>query len=165
MIWIPEFKAFISRRLSLLVLATSFLCRDNSISCSAETAPLVEAKRGMVVSVNPEASDAGLQVLQAGGNAVDAAVTVALSLAVTFPEAGNIGGGGFMMVWPGSASGTAASSDPVCIEYRETCPAAISRDSFINEHRQDITQWVCRVRYVAWPWRIRNLGLARGQSW
>jgi gamma-glutamyltranspeptidase/glutathione hydrolase len=154
MIWIPEFKAFISRRLSLLVLATSFLCRDNSISCSAETAPLVEAKRGMVVSVNPEASDAGLQVLQAGGNAVDAAVTVALSLAVTFPEAGNIGGGGFMMVWPGSASGTAASSDPVCIEYRETCPAAISRDSFINEHRQE------GHHTVGVPGTIRGLALA-----
>ncbi len=79
---------------------------------------------GMVVSVSPEATRVGLETLQKGGNAVDAAIAVAFALAVTWPEAGNIGGGGFMMVHPG------AGESPVCIEYRETAPAAATPDMF-----------------------------------
>ncbi len=104
---------------------------------AADRPPLVESARGMVVSVSPEASDAGLEILKQGGNAVDAAVAVALALAVTFPEAGNIGGGGFMMVWPAAANGIDRPVQPVCVEYRETCPAALKRDSFVNERRQE----------------------------
>lgn len=89
-------------------------------------APLVEAERGMVVSVSPEASDAGVEVLRRGGNAVDAAVATALALAVTFPEAGNIGGGGFMMICPGPGQ------QPVCVEYRETAPAAVDQNTFVD---------------------------------
>jgi gamma-glutamyltranspeptidase / glutathione hydrolase len=97
---------------------------------AADQGATVEARQAMVVSVSPRASDAGLAVLRRGGNAVDAAVAVALSLAVTFPEAGNIGGGGFMMVWPGDGG------QPVCIDYRETAPAAAARDTFIGEKDQ-----------------------------
>ncbi len=126
-----------------------------SVAVAADTAPLVQGERGMVVSVNPEASDAGLQILQAGGNAVDAAITVAFALAVTFPEAGNIGGGGFMMVWPGAALGdTNQQTDPVCIEYRETCPAAVGRDSFVKERRQE------GHHTVGVPGTVRGLALA-----
>ncbi len=126
-----------------------------SVAVAADTAPLVQGERGMVVSVNPEASDAGLQILQAGGSAVDAAITVAFALAVTFPEAGNIGGGGFMMVWPGASSGDAnKKADPVCIEYRETCPAAVGRDSFVNERRQE------GHHTVGVPGTVRGLALA-----
>jgi gamma-glutamyltranspeptidase/glutathione hydrolase len=78
----------------------------------------VEAARGMVVSVSAPASEVGRDVLRAGGNAVDAAVATAFALAVTWPSAGNIGGGGFMMVYSG------AGQRPVCVEYRETAPAA-----------------------------------------
>lgn len=118
--------------------------------------PVVQSERGMVVCVNPEASDAGLSMLRAGGNAVDAAITVAFALAVTFPEAGNIGGGGFMMVWPGQSadSNTGNRPQPVCIEYRETCPAAISRDSFVNEKRQE------GHHTVSVPGTVRGLALA-----
>ena len=126
-----------------------------SVAAAADSAPLVQAERGMVVSVNPEASDAGLQILQAGGNAVDAAITVAFALAVTFPEAGNIGGGGFMMVWPGAALGDAKQqTDPVCIEYRETCPAVVGRDSFVKERRQE------GHHTVGVPGTVRGLALA-----
>lgn len=141
--------------IALGLLAASLWAAPSTFA--ADTAPLVQAERGMVVSVNPEASDAGLQILKAGGNAVDAAVTVALALAVTFPEAGNIGGGGFMMVWPGNASRDATTAErpvPVCIEYRETCPAAVGRDTFLNERRQE------GHHTVSVPGTVRGLALA-----
>lgn len=84
----------------------------------------VRTCRGMVVSVSPPASEAGLATLQRGGNAVDAAVAVAFALAVTFPEAGNIGGGGFMVVRPGDGA------EPVVIDYREVAPRAATRELF-----------------------------------
>lgn len=154
MFWNTRRKRHFSDRPLVLAIGMCLLWHSNSVAISAETAPLVEAKRGMVVSVNPEASDAGLQVLAAGGNAVDAAITVALCLAVTFPEAGNIGGGGFMMVWPGLPKDGAAASIPVCIEYRETCPASITRDSFVNESRQE------GHHTVGVPGTVRGLALA-----
>lgn len=85
----------------------------------------VEAKNGMVVSVSPEASDVGRAILKQGGNAVDAAIATAFALAVTHPAAGNIGGGGFMLVHPAPGRG-----EPVVIEYRETAPAAATKDMF-----------------------------------
>ena len=138
-------------------LVVMLVASRTPIARAADSAPLVEAQRGMVVCVNPEASDAGLQILKNGGNAVDAAITVAFALAVTFPEAGNIGGGGFMMVWPGAASAkspTARHAGPVCIEYRETCPAAIGRDSFVNERRHE------GHHTVGVPGTVRGLALA-----
>ncbi|HYV35450.1 MAG TPA: gamma-glutamyltransferase, partial [Gemmataceae bacterium] len=73
----------------------------------------VQAKHGMVVTVSGPASDVGVAILQKGGNAVDASVAVAFALAVTHPTAGNIGGGGFMLVHsPGG--------EPAFFDYRET---------------------------------------------
>jgi gamma-glutamyltranspeptidase/glutathione hydrolase len=86
----------------------------------------VEARSGMVVSVSVPATEAGVEVLKEGGNAVDAAVATALALAVTYPQAGNIGGGGFMMIHP-------TKGDPTCIEYRETAPARATRDMFVKQ--------------------------------
>src|SRR5262245_30620157 len=84
----------------------------------------VEAKNGMVVCVCPIAAQVGVDVLKAGGNAVDAAVAVAFAESVTWPEAGNIGGGGFMMVWPGNGK------EPAFIDYREMAPALATREMF-----------------------------------
>src|ERR1700755_405984 len=64
--------------------------------------PPVRTRHAMVVSIQHDATDAGVEILRAGGNAVDAAVAVGCALAVTFPAAGNIGGGGFMLLRPGS---------------------------------------------------------------
>lgn len=90
----------------------------------ADAAP-VTATRGMVVSTDELASDVGVAVLQAGGNAVDAAVAVQFALAVVNPEAGNIGGGGFMVVR--MADGTAAALD-----FREKAPLAATRDMYLD---------------------------------
>lgn len=83
------------------------------------------SRAGMVVSDSAVASAVGRDVLARGGNAVDASVAVAFALCVTWPEAGNIGGGGFMMVAPDDA-------EVVCIEYRETAPAAATATSFVD---------------------------------
>jgi gamma-glutamyltranspeptidase/glutathione hydrolase len=88
-------------------------------------AATVESRGGVVVCVSPPAADIGLAVLKSGGNAVDAAVAVAFAMAVTWPEAGNIGGGGFMMV-------AAPGKEPTCFEYRETAPAAAKADLFAD---------------------------------
>jgi gamma-glutamyltranspeptidase / glutathione hydrolase len=101
------------------VLALLWWSTLSLVGHPAETSHLrVVAEQGIVVSVSAPASEVGLAVLQEGGNAVDAAVATAFALAVTWPAAGNIGGGGFMMVGP------AGGQRPVCIEYRETAPAA-----------------------------------------
>ncbi len=79
----------------------------------------------MVVSSEARASEAGLEVLQASGNAVDAAVAVGFALAVTYPYAGNIGGGGFMLI-------RLANGESVVIDYREEAPAAASRNMYLD---------------------------------
>jgi gamma-glutamyltranspeptidase/glutathione hydrolase len=81
---------------------------------------------GMVASQSRSAAEIGAQVLADGGNAVDAAVAVGFSLAVTLPRAGNIGGGGFMLVYDASTGRTTS------IDYRETAPPAAHRDMFLD---------------------------------
>ncbi len=78
---------------------------------------------GVVVSVDPEASRVGAKILEAGGNAVDAAVAVAFVLAVTHPSAGNLGGGGFLLVRPRGGPTSA-------LDFRETAPAKLTRELF-----------------------------------
>ena len=87
---------------------------------------------GAVSSAEANASEVGLQVLQRGGNAVDAAIAVAFALAVTHPSAGNVGGGGFMVVR--MADGKAAA-----IDYREVAPGAASRDMYLDA-KGDVTR-------------------------
>src|SRR5476651_1024037 len=82
-----------------------------------------EFKNGVVVAVSEPGADAGLAILQQGGNAVDAAVATAFALAVTHPAAGNIGGGGFMLVHPPQGS-------PTVFDYSETAHAAATKTMF-----------------------------------
>src|SRR5690348_6915023 len=86
----------------------------------------VEARNGMVTSASVLASEVGADILKRGGNAADAAVATALTLAVTYPRAGNIGGGGFALLR--LADGTVTS-----IDFREMAPGTASRDLFLDK--------------------------------
>ena len=93
----------------------------------------VRARRAMVASASSFASQVGVKILQEGGNAVDAAVAVGLALAVTFPVAGNIGGGGFMLIRMADGRTTA-------IDYRETAPARASRNMYLDANGNPIPE-------------------------
>ncbi|MBF2753667.1 MAG: gamma-glutamyltransferase [Gammaproteobacteria bacterium AqS3] len=88
----------------------------------------VLARQGMVVSAEALATQVGVEILRKGGNAVDAAVAVGFALAVTHPRAGNIGGGGFMMIH------LRDEDRQVAIDYREMAPAAAERDMYLDEN-------------------------------
>jgi gamma-glutamyltranspeptidase/glutathione hydrolase len=109
--------------------ASSWLALVGALVLAQTAWPLtpVAAKHGMVVTAEPLASDVGVEILRSGGNAVDAAVAVGFALAVTYPYAGNIGGGGFMLV-------RMANGEAVVIDYREQAPAAASRNMYLNSH-------------------------------
>ncbi len=107
------------------------------VHLAAQTVPTsepVQAQHAMVVSIHHEATDAGVTVLKQGGNAVDAAVAVAFALQVVYPQAGNIGGGGFMLIHPGHAHGSKKLADgkPHFLDYREKAPAGASRDMYVG---------------------------------
>lgn len=84
-----------------------------------------EYKNGMVVSAHPEASQVGVDILKKGGNAVDAAVAVQFALAVVYPNAGNIGGGGFMVY-------RSSNGEINALDFREKAAAAAGRDMYLN---------------------------------
>src|ERR1700728_1229085 len=90
----------------------------------------VHTDHAMVVSIQHDATDAGVEVLREGGNAVDAAVAVGFALAVVYPAAGNIGGGGFMLIKPASAK--LADGKARFLDYREKAPAAASADMYLD---------------------------------
>ena len=115
----------------------------------------VTAVNGMVSSQERYATEAGLQVLKEGGNAVDAAVTVGFTLAVTLPQAGNIGGGGFMLIH------LAKDNQTVAIDYREKAPQAATRDMFLNE-KGEVDKGKSRFSHLAVgvPGTVAGLTLA-----
>jgi gamma-glutamyltranspeptidase/glutathione hydrolase len=93
-----------------------------------DTVRPVSARSGMVVAQEKIAAGIGRDVLAHGGNAVDAAVATGFAMAVTYPRAGNLGGGGFMMIH------LANSKEDIAIDYRETAPAAATRDMFLDDN-------------------------------
>ena len=130
---------------------------ENSIPASRDDARFhpVTGKNGMVVSQEGWATRAGLEVLKNGGNAVDAAVTVGFALAVTLPRAGNIGGGGFMLVHLSEDNNT------VALDYREMAPHRAHRDMFLNS-KGEVDPERSRYSYlsVGVPGTVRGLALA-----
>jgi gamma-glutamyltranspeptidase / glutathione hydrolase len=93
---------------------------------AADTVHPVSAKSGLVVAQEKTAARIGADVLKRGGNAIDAAVATAFAMAVTYPRAGNIGGGGFMVIH------SAERHEDIAIDYRETAPAATTPDIFLG---------------------------------
>jgi gamma-glutamyltranspeptidase / glutathione hydrolase len=128
---------------ALALLCFTPAIADPLISPLATARPVL-ARHGMIVSQEAAASRVGLGVLRRGGNAVDAAVAVGFALAVTLPRAGNLGGGGFMLIYRADLNRT------IAIDYREAAPAATTKDVFLDANGE------------ADPFKSRYSGLAIG---
>src|SRR5262250_3531396 len=119
----------------------------------AEAHDPVYERKGMVVAQEQLAADVGVSVLKSGGNAVDAAVAVGFALAVTYPYAGNIGGGGFMLI-------RMADGRTTFIDFREKAPRKATHDMYL-----DATGNVTKDSLLGWraagvPGTVRGLELA-----
>src|SRR4051794_11698844 len=113
----------------------------------------VRARRGMVVTRERHATDAGLAVLESGGNAVDAAVAVGFALAVTHPSAGNIGGGGFMLI-------RLADGRSTFIDFRERAPGGASRNMYLDASGKATQDSLTGYRASGVPGTVRGLEYA-----
>lgn len=117
----------------------------------------VHARHGMVVSRETHATDAGVAILESGGNAIDAAVTVALALGVTHPAAGNIGGGGFMLI-------RLANGNSTFIDFRERAPASASRNMYMDPATGKATnESLVGYRASGIPGTVRGMELAHSK--
>lgn len=128
--------------------------RDNYIPAPAGTLEPVAARHGMVVAQERLSAEVGVDVMARGGNAVDAAVATGFAMAVTYPRAGNIGGGGFMVIHT-------AKGETVSIDYRETAPAAATRDMFLgSDGKPDIAKSRDGALGIGVPGTVAGLALA-----
>ena len=109
------------------IFALLFVSIPNQNPVRASWRKPVRAKNAMVASQHKLASEIGVEIMKKGGNAVDAAIAVGLALAVVYPEAGNIGGGGFMVIRLKNGKTTA-------IDYREMAPAKAHRDVYVDKN-------------------------------
>jgi gamma-glutamyltranspeptidase/glutathione hydrolase len=109
-----------SKRIIFLLL---FLLFPNFIKATSPDP--ISGKKGMVVSANDLATDVGVKILKQGGNAIDAAVAVGFTLAVTYPAAGNIGGGGFMVIH-------LTNGKEIAIDFRERAPGKASKNMYLD---------------------------------
>jgi gamma-glutamyltranspeptidase/glutathione hydrolase len=138
-----------------LVFAQNLPAPKARFNTGLPAAQLVVGHRGMVASQEKLATQVGVDVLRGGGNAVDAAVAVGFAMAVTYPRAGNIGGGGFMMIH------LAARHEDIAIDYRETAPMAATRDIFLNdEGNADPTKSLDSPLGIGVPGTVAGLALA-----
>ena len=110
--------------------------------------------KAMVASVQPDASDAGVEIMKAGGNAVDAAVAVGFALAVTHPEAGNLGGGGFMLF-------LRPDGEVHFLDYREKAPSKATADMYLDKDGNVIAE-LSTIGYkaIAVPSSVAGLAYA-----
>jgi gamma-glutamyltranspeptidase/glutathione hydrolase len=141
------------KQISAIVLILLFAASIPLKQHAASREP-ARARHGMVASTSEIASRVGVEIMQRGGNAIDAAVAVGLALAVTWPSAGNIGGGGFMMI-------RRANGDTEIIDYRERAPLAASRDMYLDKNGA-VIKGASTVGYKATgvPGTVAGLSLA-----
>jgi gamma-glutamyltranspeptidase/glutathione hydrolase len=125
----PSIHFALTLALALVFVTSPFgsLSRQTAPAARAASPEPVRAKNGIVASTNEVASRVGVDIMKRGGNAVDAAIAVAFALAVTHPAAGNLGGGGFMMIRLKNGKSTA-------IDYREMAPAAATRNIYLDKN-------------------------------
>jgi gamma-glutamyltranspeptidase/glutathione hydrolase len=122
---------------------------------AADAVHAVVAEHGMVVAQEKIAARIGTDVLRRGGNAIDAAVATGFAMAVTYPRAGNIGGGGFMVIH------SREHGEDVAIDYRETAPAATTRDVFLGaDGKPDIAKSRDSALAIGVPGTPAGLALA-----
>ena len=142
------------KRRACAILLTILIVASMSIVPRAASREPVRARHGMVASTSEIASRVGVEIMQRGGNAIDAAVAVGLALAVTWPAAGNIGGGGFMMI-------RRANGDTEIIDYRERAPLAATREMYLDK-KGDVIKGASTVGYraVGVPGTVAGLSLA-----
>jgi gamma-glutamyltranspeptidase/glutathione hydrolase len=114
-----------SWKICAIAILCSFFCSGITLFAQDADEKPVRAKHAMVVTVQHDATDAGVAILKQGGNAVDAAVAVGFALSVVYPQAGNIGGGGFMLIRD-------QHGKTHFLDYREKAPAAASRDMYLD---------------------------------
>ena len=136
-------------RLLAAVLAL-FLANVDAQAAAREP---VRARRALVVSAQADATRAGVEVLQSGGNAVDAAVAVGFALAVTHPRAGNLGGGGFMLI-------RFADGRTTFLDFRERAPAAAHRDMYLGPDGEPTDEMIIGYRASGVPGTPRGLEMA-----
>jgi len=133
---------------------TACVPRGGTVSPDSVAQPIY-ARNGMVATQAATATRVGVEILQQGGNAVDAAVAIGFTLAVILPQAGNLGGGGFMIVH------IAKTGETIAIDYRETAPARSTRDMFLDSEGNAVEQ---RSRFthlsVGVPGTVAGLSLA-----
>jgi gamma-glutamyltranspeptidase / glutathione hydrolase len=141
-------------RLRAAISLVAFAGLITSSLPAQESAGPISSKSGMVITTSAPASDVGAAVLRKGGNAVDAAVATAFALAVTHPSAGNIGGGGFMVIRP--AKGT-----PITIDYRERAPLKSTQTMYLDSTGK-IARQLTATGYLApgVPGTVRGLAAA-----
>src|SRR5712692_6876114 len=160
-------KLFTGLRFLLPIPLVAGFCLTQFTSLQAIYAPTslaasrepVRARHGVVAATNELASRVGVDIMKRGGNAVDAAIAVALALAVTYPVAGNLGGGGFMMIRLKDGRTTA-------IDYREMAPAAATRNIYLDKNGNLIEgEGGSLVGYRASgvPGTVRGMELALGK--
>jgi gamma-glutamyltranspeptidase/glutathione hydrolase len=125
------------------------------IPAAIESVRPVMAKNGMVVAQERRGAEIGAGILARGGNAVDAAVATGFAMAVTYPRAGNLGGGGFMVIH------NAASGEAITIDYRETAPQAATRDMFLGpDGKPDPAKSRSSALGIGVPGTVAGLALA-----
>ena len=155
-----SFTAERRRLLAAIALVVAFSCvpagaQERREYIPAGAAHAVAAEHGMVVAQEKIGARIGADILRRGGNAVDAAVATGFALAVTYPRAGNIGGGGFMIIH------SAERGEDVAIDYRETAPAAATRDMFLGaDGKPDIAKSRDSALSIGVPGTVAGLALA-----